>query len=857
MTFFSSNKVSNRYASSKNGSKAYKKRRNYSFSRVVESLEERVVMSVMVPGAKSKPAIISPSVPSPGPGVGAAPYVKGELLVQYKPQTSSQIRGMNRYAFGVDLKREIRSSSASGVLELIQFPTSVSVESARAWFSRQPDVAFAEPDYLYSTSAVSNDPYYTSGQLWGMYGDDTPTPVGPAGTTNAYGIAAEKAWNEGVTGSKSVFVGVIDTGIQVTHPDLVNNIWVNPYDPIDGIDNDGNGYVDDVNGWDFVNNDNSVYDSVDDDHGTHVAGTIGGKGNNGIGVAGVNWDVTIISAKFLGANGGTSADAVRAIDYMTDLKNRHGINLVATNNSWGGGSYSQSMHDAIIREAKVDIIFAAAAGNSTSNNDSLDNYPSNYSTLTGTSTESAASFESVIAVASIASDGSISGFSSYGATTVDIGAPGSGIYSSVPTSAYASLNGTSMATPHVAGAIALYASLYPTATANQIRDVLLQTVVPTPSLAGLTVTGGRLNIYNALQVSPIPAKVVGRAYSDLNSNNMYDIGEPTYSGVNIYADLNNNGTRNPFEPLATTASDGTYEFTGLPSNTTMGISLLSGSPANSIPVSPANGTQTVNILPNEQANVDFTFLPQKALMGQITDGTNGAGLGRLRVYNDVNNNNLFDHIDKQGLSITQKQRVIDMGIVTKTAVITGLTLPIAGIEVGLNLTHSHVGDLIITLISPDRTSVILLNRNGSNSQNLVNFSFDEYADNQIPVARNLNGTRFIPYESMSKFFGTRPSGTWTVTVQDRAYGDLGVFSNFTIRLITSNEATAVTNSKGFYSIQNASAGMYNLKVESAKDWNFVAPVNGNYTFELKPNKPINGLNYILKKSGSSFAANRI
>jgi hypothetical protein len=126
---------------------------------------------------------------------------------------------------------------------------------------------------------------------------------------------------------------------------------------------------------------------------------------------------------------------------------------------------------------------------------------------------------------------------------------------------------------------------------------------------------------------------------------MYDIGEPTYSGVNIYADLNNNGTRNPFEPLATTASDGTYEFTGLPSNTTMVISLLSGSPANSIPVSPANGTQTVNILPNEQANVDFTFLPQKALMGQITDGTNGAGLGRLRVYNDVNNNNLFDHIE--------------------------------------------------------------------------------------------------------------------------------------------------------------------------------------------------------------------
>ena len=848
MTFFRSNKASNLHSSATNRSKAPKMQRNLCFSRVVESLEERVVLSVTVPGARSKPAIISPSVPSPGSGVSPAPYVKGELLVQYKPQTSSQIRAMNRYAFGVDLKREIRSSSASGVLELIQFPTSVSVESAKAWFSRQPNVAFAEPDYFYTTSAVSNDPYYTNGQLWGMSGDDTPTPVGPAGTTNTYGIAAEKAWNQGVTGSKSVFVGVIDTGIQVTHPDLVDNIWVNPYDLVDGIDNDGNGYIDDVNGWDFVNNDNTVYDSVDDDHGTHVAGTIGGKGNNGIGVAGVNWDVTIISAKFLDVNGGTTADAVRAIDYMSDLKKRHGINMVVTNNSWGGGGYSQSLKDAIIRQAKADIIFAAAAGNSTTNNDSSPDYPSGYSTLSGTSTETAASFESVISVASITSNGSISWFSSYGATTVDIGAPGSGIYSSVPTSAYASFDGTSMATPHVAGAVALYASLYPTATANQIRDVLLQTAVPTPSLDGKTVTGGRLNIYDALKISPKPAKVVGRAYSDLNANNMYDIGETTYSGLNVYADLNNSGSREAFEPIATTASDGTYEFTGLPSNTTMSISLLSGSPANSITVSPANGTQTVNILPDDQANVDFTFLPKNALMGQITDGTNGAGLGRLRVYNDVNNNNVFDYINKQGTSITQNHRVIDMRTVTKTANITGLTLPIAGIEVGLNLTHSHVGDLIITLISPDKTSVILLNRNGSNSQNLVNFSFDEYADNQIPVARNLNGTRFIPYESMSKFFGTKPSGAWTVTVQDRAYGDLGVFSNFTIRLITSNEATAVTNSKGFYSIQNAAAGMYNLKVESAKDSNFVAPVNGNYTFELKPAKAINGLNYILKKN---------
>jgi subtilisin family serine protease len=370
------------------------------------------------------------------------------------------------------------------------------VEEAIRRLERNPNVRFAEPNWKYNAAAVSNDTYYTSGQLWGMYGDDLPTAVGPAGTTNQYGSQAEKAWNDGFTGSSNVYVGIIDEGFQYAHPDLAANSWTNPFDPLDGIDNDGNGYVDDIHGWDFFSNDNSTYDGTGDDHGTHVAGTIGGQGGNGAGVAGVNWSTTMISTKFLGPSGGFTADAIEALDYLTDLKVRHGINIVASNNSWGGGGFSQGLLDAIVRAANQGILFVAAAGNSNVNNDTTASYPSNYSTVGG------AGYEAVIAVASITSTGAKSSFSSYGATTVDLGAPGSAIISSVPDSTYASYSGTSMATPHVTGAAALYASKYPGASANDIRNAILSGARATTSMSGITVTGGRLDVYGALAVSP-------------------------------------------------------------------------------------------------------------------------------------------------------------------------------------------------------------------------------------------------------------------------------------------------------------------------------------------------------------------
>ncbi|MGH9256792.1 MAG: S8 family serine peptidase [Vicinamibacterales bacterium] len=241
-----------------------------------------------------------------------------------------------------------------------------------------------------------------------------------------------------------------------------------------------------------------------DAHGTHVSGTIGGAGGNGIGVAGVNWNVRIISAKFLGTTGGTTANAIKAVDYLTDLKSRHDLNIVATNNSWGGGGYSQGLHDAIIRGAKAGILFIAAAGNSATNNDTTSRYPSNYDTTIGTGTEAAASFDAVIAVAALCGSsassycsggaGTLASFSSYGATTVDLAAPGVSVYSTTPGNRYSSYSGTSMATPHVTGAAALYASIDPTKTADEIKEAILTSTTPTASLADETATGGRLNI---------------------------------------------------------------------------------------------------------------------------------------------------------------------------------------------------------------------------------------------------------------------------------------------------------------------------------------------------------------------------
>lgn len=413
-----------------------------------------------------------------------AEFKPGELLIKFKPNISQASRNSLLASVNGAIKKQVLSQAMRHYGDKEGFfvvNLKGDVMQAIQKLKGLPQLVYAEPNYVYHHDVISNDPYYTDGRLWGMYGDAS-TPA------NQYGSQAAEAWAKGHTGSKYVVVGVVDEGAMYSHEDLGANYPMNPFDKADGIDNDGNGYIDDIHGWDFFSDDNSTFDGAVDDHGTHVSGTIGAVGGNNRGVAGVNWKVAMVSGKFLGPNGGFTDDAVLAVDYMIDLKIRHKAKLVALNNSWGGGGYSQALKDAIDRADSANILFVVAAGNNfKSNNDVTPYYPAAYSS------------ENIITVASITKTGALSYFSNIGPTTVDIGAPGSGVFSTVPgsdgiTSSYASYDGTSMATPHVTGACALYASTHPNATAAQIKNAILSSAIPTPSLAGKCVTGGRLNL---------------------------------------------------------------------------------------------------------------------------------------------------------------------------------------------------------------------------------------------------------------------------------------------------------------------------------------------------------------------------
>lgn len=399
--------------------------------------------------------------------------VPGEYVVRLKPQAMG-IQSVN--ALSQSLGAYVKSSIPSHNIVVVKRPVFETTYSAVKSLANNPLVDVAEPNYIYKINKTPNDPMF--GQLWGMSNAGQKDSEGHAGVAGV-DIGVEKAWDI-ETGSEKMVVAVIDTGIDFNHPDLKDNLWTNEAEAKGkpGVDDDGNGVIDDIHGFNAITGNGNAMD--DQGHGSHCAGTIGAKGNDGKGIVGVNWNVKLMAVKFLDANGsGSLEDAIKAIDYATKM----GAKVMS--NSWGGGSFSQTLFDSIKATETAGALFIAAAGNDGSNNDSAEAYPANYNT------------SNMISVAAIDNAGARANFSNYGKNKVHLAAPGVNIYSSTG-GKYDSWSGTSMATPHVSGVAALVWSHEQNMDAVAIKQRLLSTVKPLASLRGKVKTGGMVNAYNAL-----------------------------------------------------------------------------------------------------------------------------------------------------------------------------------------------------------------------------------------------------------------------------------------------------------------------------------------------------------------------
>ncbi|WP_273021404.1 S8 family serine peptidase [Rheinheimera sp.] len=631
------------------------------------------------------------------------------ILVMFKPGVSKQERQNLIQKQGASLRqldeqgRDMKMRYvADGRIVKVLVPKGTDKDTLIKRLSVHPAVAVAEPDYPLHALATPDDPDF--GQLWGLL--NTGQNSGTAGAD----IKATDAWDIS-TGSHEVVIGVIDSGMDYNHPDLLDNRWVNPGDL------PGSTY-----GYSTLNAELDPMDS--DSHGTHVAGTIGASGNNGIGVAGVNWSVTLLPCQFLGPTGGSTAGAIECINYFTDLKLNHGVNVKATNNSWGGGSYSDTLRAAIESGGDAGILFIAAAGNSGVDADSTPMYPAAYD------------LDTIVSVASTDRNDQLSiftsGASNYGAVSVDLGAPGSAILSTVPGGGYASYSGTSMASPHVTGAAALLWSVNPDITALEMKSILMDSGDSLSALEGKTVSGKRLNLANAMvDADPTPSFRLSitprnqQITAGENAQYTVDIGniadwmgevaltvdvDPALEGVSLSADTAEPGQAVMLN-INTTAETGwgTYQFT-------------------------ITGTDTATGELVKSVNASLEILPQ--------------GLQDYPYSND----NASPIPDNTPEGISSIISVPQSG-------------SLFGVNVSVDITHTWRGDLIVVLRSPEGTEHTLHNRTGGSEDNLVQSW------------------------QLDSFNGEEMQGDWTLTVSDNANLDTGTLNNWQLTLTALSDDT--------------------------------------------------------------------
>ncbi|MGD8374597.1 MAG: S8 family peptidase [Acidobacteriota bacterium] len=405
-------------------------------------------------------------------------FVPGEILVKFRAGVPEIDRARLLDGFGLRPVHELLGTRA----QKLRLPAGIEPREAARRLRERFEIEYAEPNYYRYLDFLPNDPGFPE-----LYALDNQGQTG--GTVDA-DIDAPEAWDI-TTGSADVLVGVLDSGMDLDHQDLLPNLFMNPGEIFgNGIDDDGNGFIDDVAGWDFVDDDNNANDpaAACAGHGTHTAGTIGAVGNNGIGVVGVSPNVRILPVRafkpvLVILCSAEDADLIDGIGYMTMM----GVDI--SNNSWGGGPFSQAVFDAI---ARARHLFVSSAGNSGVDMDTSPAYPASYD------------MDHIIGVGATDHNDDMPAFSNFGRHTVEIAAPGAGILSTVRNNDYGLLDGTSMSSPHVAGAAALLLSQDPDLTPGELRARLMLGA----DHVGIPVIGGnRLNAFNALTLPPPTVEV--------------------------------------------------------------------------------------------------------------------------------------------------------------------------------------------------------------------------------------------------------------------------------------------------------------------------------------------------------------
>lgn len=738
-----------------------------------------------------------------------------QWIITLQPEVSSQLSTLTEvcqlFGFGGPEVTRVVGLGQKGVL-LVEWCSAEIAVAQLAVLTSHPFVAAVEPNGAVTVTALPNDPLFTDQWAW-------HNPGGAQGLADA-DIDAPEAWDF-VHDASSVVVAVVDSGIDYRHPDLAANMWINPREiPGNGRDDDGNGFVDDVYGYDFAAGDGDPFD--EHGHGTHVAGIIGAVGNNGRGIAGVAWRVGLMAVRFLGRDGsGSIADAVRAINYVTMMRSNFGVNVRAINASWGTEGFSQALETAIRTAGQAGIIFVAAAGNDSRNNDRHPHYPSNHAS------------ENVIAVAASDRQDRLAAFSNFGPEKVHLAAPGVDILSTYLGERYAWMSGTSMSTAFVTGTVALVAASAPSATLQEVRQAIIDGVDRLPGWSPLVASGGRLNARGALErlnfrvvntwpatyqavsepptvyrlwfsapVDPRTASasgflVNGQAADEVRVTGATQVEfrftrSPVAQEGPQRVELSAGAVRQMGTARAVSPWEGIFYYDRLPGRIVSADpppgAVVSAPPREFVlswnePLDPAS-VRAADLLLSDGFVVAAALRNANTVVYQLAelpaDGTVEFVLpaGSLRdVYGNPQPGfaGSWTIRDPQLVRLSASdvpQAITDLRW-TRSVLTVNEPLVIADLDLFVTIEHTYAADLDVYLVGPDGTRIVLWEDVGGSGENFVNTVLDDEAPQAITEGRAPFRGRYRPMQPLGVFRGRSAQGQWTLEVYDDSLFDQG------------------------------------------------------------------------------------